>query len=252
MDYPIPTFPCIAVIEDDEDLRANLLLALHSKNFPAWGAANAEEFYRERVVSPADIVLIDLGLPGEDGLTALRHLRQNNNLGIIIVTARGGTENRITGLEAGADHYFIKPVDLRELLAAIDSLWRRMTTKTAMAEAKANPIPMASADDWLLEPSTLTLELADGRKIQLSDREYNLLACLMAAQGLVVSKAALHAAIFSGTEAVDLHRIDVIISRLRQKSENQLGTPLPIRTLFGKGFVLVSRNQMRDSDICST
>lgn len=249
MDCPFPIFPTIAVIEDDEDLRANLLLALRSKNFPAWGAASAEEFYRERVVSSADIVLVDLGLPGEDGLSALHHLRQHSNLGIVVVTARGGIENRIAGLEAGADHYFIKPVDLRELLAAIESLWRRMLVNTAATEGKNSPAPVVSTDDWVLEPTALTLDLPDGRKVQLSDREYNLLDSLMAAQGLVVSKSALHTAIFPGAEEVDLHRIDVIVSRLRQKSEIQLGAPLPIRTIFGKGFVLVSKNQMRGSDV---
>jgi two-component system response regulator PhoP len=79
---------------------------------------------------------------------------------------------------------------------------------------------LISADPWRLEPIALTLALADGRRLQLSDREYKLLASLMAAQGLVVSKLALHAAIFPGAEEVDLHRIDVIVSRLRQKSEN--------------------------------
>ncbi len=196
MGHPFPTFPSIAVIEDDEDLRANLLLSLRSKNFPAWGAASAEEFYRERAVAPADIVLVDLGLPGEDGLSALRHLRQNRNLGIIVITARGGTENRIAGLEAGADHYFIKPVDLRELLATLESLWRRMVATSVATEDASSSTPLASADDWMLEPTALTLNLPDGRMIQLSDREYNLLACLMAAKGLVVGKAALHAAIF--------------------------------------------------------
>lgn len=251
MDQPFPTYPTLAVIEDDEDLRANLLLTLRSKKYPTWGAASAEEFYRERAVSPADIVLIDLGLPGEDGLTALRHLRQNSNLGIIVVTARGGTENRIAGLEAGADHYFIKPVDTRELLAAIESLWRRMIARTAAPDTKVCPAPLLSADDWVLEPTALTLELPDSRKIKLSDREYNLLACLMAAQGLVVGKATLHAAIFHGSEEIDLHRIDVIVSRLRQKSESQLGAPLPIRTIFGKGFVLVAKNQLRGSDVAN-
>jgi len=249
MDHPFLIFPRIAVIEDDEDLRANLLLTLRSKNLPAWGAASAEEFYREQAVSPADIVLVDLGLPGEDGLSALRHLRRNSGLGIIVVTARGGAENRIAGLQAGADHYFIKPVDTRELLAAIESLWRRIIASTVAAEVAANPVPAIHSDYCQLEPTALMLELSDGRKVQLSDREYNLLACLMAAQGLVVNKTDLHAATFPDSQEVDLHRIDVIVSRLRHKTESQLGTPLPIRTIFGKGFVLMSKNQMRSSDI---
>jgi two-component system response regulator PhoP len=251
MDHPFQTSPCVAVIEDDEDLRSNLLLTLRGKRLAAWGAASAEEFYREHAVTPADIVLVDLGLPGEDGLSALRHLRRNSALGIIVVTARGGAENRIAGLEAGADHYFIKPVNTRELLAAIDSLWRRIVASAAATEAAATPAPVINADHWQLEPTALTLKLPDGRNVQLSDREFNLLACLMAAQGLVVGKTALHTATFPDADEIDLHRVDVVVSRLRQKAESQLGMPLPIRTIFGKGFVLMSKNQLRGSDIAT-
>ena len=249
MDHPIPTLPTIAVIEDDEDLRANLLLTLRSKNFPAWGAASAEEFYRERTVCPADIVLIDLGLPGEDGLSALRHLRQNNNLGIIVVTARGGTENRIAGLEAGADHYFIKPVDPRELLAAIDALWRRVDGKRIAISPRAGD--EANGKRWGLSRAESCLNLPDGRRLALSQREYEYLACLMANPGTLFTKAALHQHLFPDLAEIDTHRVEVILSRLRQKAESQLGLTLPIRTVFGKGFAFVGAAQADTANVAS-
>jgi two-component system response regulator PhoP len=242
MDHPFPTFPTLAVIEDDEDLRANLLLTLRSKKFPAWGAASAEEFYRERAVLPADIVLIDLGLPGEDGLTALRHLRQNSNLGIIVVTARGGTEHRIAGLEAGADHYFVKPVDPRELLAAIDTLWRRVGGKPISISPRAGDEEPGRI--WVLSRADGCLKLPDGRKLPLSQREYEYLACLMDNPGTLFTKDALHQHLFPDLVEIDPHRVEVILSRLRQKAESQLGLTLPIRTVFGKGFAFVGATQI--------
>ena len=249
MDHPFPTFPTLAVIEDDEDLRANLLLTLRSKNFPAWGAASAEEFYRERAVLPADIVLIDLGLPGEDGLTALRHLRHNSNLGIIVVTARGGTENRIAGLEAGADHYFIKPVDPRELIAAIDTLWRRVGGKPMAISPRTRDDENGKI--WILSRADSCLKLPDGRKLPLSQREYEYLACLMENPGTLFTKVALHQHLFPDLEQIDTHRIEVILSRLRQKAESQLGLTLPIRTVFGKGFAFVGTTQTDQLSISS-
>ncbi len=241
-------FPTIAVIEDDEDLRANLLLYLRSKHYTAWGAASAEAFYRELAVCAADILLIDLGLPGEDGLSALRHLRQNSQMGIIVITARGGTENRIEGLNAGADHYFIKPVDMRELVAAIETIWRRINKLQKNFPSQTPPAIAQSA--WTLDANDWTLKSPSGKKSTLTDREFALVTTLLRAQGEVIGKVRLHAGVFPDADQVDSHRIDVILSRLRQKIQQELHEVLPIRTIFGKGFVFITPEQMRNSDAC--
>jgi two-component system response regulator PhoP len=241
-------FPTIAVIEDDEDLRANLLLYLRSKHYTAWGAASAEAFYREQAVCAVDILLIDLGLPGEDGLSALRHLRQNNQMGIIVITARGGTENRIEGFNAGADHYFIKPVDMRELVAAIETIWRRINN--LQSNITHQPRSTIEQPVWILHPNDWTLQSPSGKKSTLTDREFALVATLLRTQGEVISKARLHAGVFPDADQVDSHRIDVILSRLRQKIQQELHEVLPIRTIFGKGFVFITPEQMRNSDAC--
>lgn len=220
------------MIEDDEDLRANLLLSLHGRGFPAWGVPSAEAFYRECVAESADIVLVDLGLPGEDGLSVVQHLRNAGKFGLIVITARGAVDARIAGLEAGADYYFVKPIDLRELAAAIDVLWRRQLRTNLGLESKASPLT------WSLRDVDMSLVLADGRVMALAEREWRLMDCLLATPGAVVSKAALYAAMFPDSDEVDLHRVDVILSRLRQKLISRFGLSIPIRTIFGKGYVL--------------
>jgi DNA-binding response OmpR family regulator len=169
-------------------------------------------------------------------------------LGIIVITARGGIENRIAGLEAGADQYFIKPVDARELLATIEGLWRRIKVQQVNVAIPLAENSTSNLLAWHVLPAESALGLSDGRKLPLSEREYLLISCLLDAEGAVVSKQALHAAVFPDVEQIDKHRLDVVISRLRQKTENQLAISLPIRTIFGKGFALATPRQIRASE----
>jgi two-component system, OmpR family, response regulator PhoP len=240
MNQPSFRLPTIAVVEDDDDLRANILLFLRSKNFPAWGTSSAEQFYRERSVSPVDIVLIDLGLPGEDGLSALRHLRQSPKLGLIVITGRGDMESRISGLEAGVDHYFIKPINMRELHVTIEALWRKKCISNDVSQPELVAEKNRSAPSYSLNHLELTLNLPDGRKLSLSEREECLIRVLLDSHGAVVSRTDLHATVFSDANDIDPHRIDVLVSRLRQKAKTQFDVTLPIRTIFGKGFVFVA------------
>ena len=250
MDLLRPSLPAIAVIEDDEDLRANLLLALRSKNYSAWGTTSAEEFYRAHAACPADIVLIDLGLPGEDGFNALVHLRKNDHLGIIVITARGGTENRIAGLQAGADHYFIKPIDMRELVAVIETLWRRIKPRPMPSIKLVGATPSAANQqpNWVLLPNEGVLLFPSGKKLALTERENTLVAKLLRVQGEVIDKNSLHVEVFPDSEQIEGHRIDVILSRLRQKAMQEINETLPIRTIFGKGFVFTLPTQLRVND----
>ena len=230
--------PTIAVIENDEAVRTLLIHTLRSEKYTVWGAASAEEFYRTWAVSKAQVVTLDLGLPGEDGISVLNHLRQDKDITIIVITGRTSTQERIVGLEAGADHYLTKPVYKRELLTAIEaSQWRKQLDKTSSADLSA-PLPEAQPQ-WLLHPSMLMINLPDGRSLNLSEREGLLLACLLNSPGGVVSRDKLHAATFPG-HIENNRQIDVIISRLREKANRELAVALPIRTIFGKGFTFIN------------
>lgn len=234
----MPSLPTIAVIENDEALRTFLIYTLRSEKYTVWGAASAEEFYRTWAISRTQVVTLDLGLPGEDGISVLNHLRQNKDITIIVITGRTSVTERIEGLRAGADQYLTKPVYKRELLAAIEaSQWRKQLDQTSPASVYA-PLPEAQPQ-WLMHPSMLLIALPDGRSLNLSEREGLLLACLLNAPGGVVSRDKLHEATFP-RHIENNRQIDVIISRLREKATRELAVSLPIRTIFGKGFTFIN------------
>jgi DNA-binding response OmpR family regulator len=224
------------VIEDHDILRENTLLALKAHDLPSWGVASAEAFYREALVDPPNIVLIDLGLPGEDGVSAIRHLRQLPELGIIAVTARGAMRDRLEGMAAGADHYLVKPVELSELIAAITSLWRRQSP-TAAATALVDK-PTEKGAGWRLDAVTSRMWSPDGRAVALTGNELTLLCRLAANAGELVDKRDLSQSLFPGEAGASYHRVEVTVSRLRTKFKAQ-GLALPLRVVFGRGMALI-------------
>lgn len=130
----------VYLIEDDQDLRRNLSLLLTARGFSVSGCGSAESFYRDFAVKPASVVVLDIGLPGEDGLSICRHLRTHFPLiGLIIVSARGMHEDRIAGLQDGADAYLVKPVEVDELVLGIN----RLADRHLAASALAAPVPAA-------------------------------------------------------------------------------------------------------------
>jgi DNA-binding response OmpR family regulator len=135
---PSVTPPQIAVVEDDADLLASMLDYLHALGYPAWGVGSAEAFYKQLHMSPVDVLVLDIGLPGEDGLQLAAWVNRRVDLTVIIVSARDRLQDRLDGLAAGADRYLVKPVDLAELVANIDAAWRRSAT-TAATDRKSKP-----------------------------------------------------------------------------------------------------------------
>lgn len=116
----------IAIVEDDLDLQQSMQECLHACGYKVWAAASAEEFYRRIQVEPVDLVILDIGLPGEDGLSVAQQLREIANLAVIIISGRVALEDRLAGLRAGATCYLTKPVNLDELLANIKAIVRRL------------------------------------------------------------------------------------------------------------------------------
>ncbi len=226
--------PVVAVIEDYEPLREETLHLLNDRGFTAWGVGSAEEFYRALLSQPADICLVDLGLPGESGLEVISHLRHTLDCGIIALTAWGRREKRLEGFARGVDHYLVKPADPQVLLAIIDALWRRASGR----DANLNPNTA-----WWVDPVSSELVSPTRQRIGLTSTEYQLIDCLTRYPGETIAKEALYKALFSAAETADceadLHRIDVIVSRLRVKAR-KMGETLPIRSVFGRGLVFVS------------
>jgi DNA-binding response OmpR family regulator len=226
---PIP-IPDIAVVEDDEDIRTNVCRFLEKTGMRPWGAESAEDFYVRLLTERADLVVVDLGLPGEGGLSLVRRLA-GQGVPVIVLTARGDLESRIAGLDAGALQYFVKPTDMHELVAGIRSQLRR-------AEVRP-PAPEGIATPWRLDAAGAQLVAPNLRTVGLTTRELELMSHLIAAQGALVTKQALVDAMGAGDLEGGFHRIESQLTRLRRKVQEGTGMALPVRAVFGKGLVFV-------------
>ncbi|MFP4294457.1 MAG: response regulator transcription factor, partial [Halothiobacillaceae bacterium] len=225
------SLPTLALIEDNHDLREEVQDYLQLRGYSTWSAESAEAFYKTLLTQVADIVLVDLTLPGEDGLEVIDHLRKHSRCGIIAVTARGELQDRLRALEEGVDHYLVKPVNLKELTATIQRLWWRMSSQGVL-------MTHHTAIPWRLDPALQCLHSPTGNWLDLTAREYTLIEYLVKQPGTVISKESLHRQIFPEEALADTHRIDVILSRIRQKAK-AAGLTLPIRAIFGKGLAFV-------------
>lgn len=216
--------PHIAIVEDESVLRDYIVRFFSGRGYDCWGAGSAEEFYREVAVRPTDIVLLDIGLPGEDGLKVAKHLAAAGRYGIIIVSARGNLDDRLNGLDVGADAYLVKPVDLRELAATVDNLWKRIAKdKTA-------------AMQWRLHRTDWKLVSPNGGILPLTASEYRFIWRLVESAGEPVAKEHIMVALGGTPDSYDYHRIESLVSRLRKKAQT-LGMELPVKAIQSYGFV---------------
>lgn len=227
---------CVALVEDDDDLREDILLpGLRASGLVVEGFRSPIQLYRRMVSTAFDVVVLDVGLPDEDGLSVARHLRAGSPLGIIMLTGRGQTEH-LQALGEAADAWLAKPVDVAVVAVTIISLVRRMRMPAAFAKA-ASAEAVASA--WRLSTQGWSLAAPAGREVALSRSERAVLECLFAARGEPVSRESLIEALGENPGEFDPHRIDMLIHRLRRKSQEQLGERLPLNSVRGKGYVLI-------------
>ena len=229
--------PRIAIIEDNQDLLEELLFFLEARGYAAWGVNSAEAFWRKLHGSPVDIVLVDLGLPGEDGFGVVEYLHHLSGIGVIVITARGSSEDKLRGLNLGADLYLVKPVNFAMLVRDIQALWQRMCEDMP---GQAGAAPGAGGQDWTLDAANSSLLDPDGRTLRLTPQEFAFLEILQRHPGEVHAKHVVHDLLFGASPTADTHRVDVILSRLRRKAAQEQFR-LPVRTLFGRGLVFVGR-----------
>lgn len=226
--------PTIGVIEDNPDLLDELIFFLQHRGYNVWGAPSAEQFWKKLHSRPTDIVLVDLGLPGEDGFSVIEYLKGLGKAGLIVVTARGHHKDKLRGLNLGADLYLIKPVNFSELSSAIDGLWQRMQQQPESTNYRTNDSP----GYWKLMACQHIIIAPGGEQLELSAQEYRLVSTLGLSPGEVFTKEALFHLLYQHEDLLDTHRIDVILSRLRKKCKEQ-AISLPVRSIFGKGLVFV-------------
>lgn len=231
----------LAIIEDNPDLLDELLAWLGYRGFEVWGTRSAEAFWRQLHSHPVDIVLIDIGLPGEDGFSVLSYLHELGHYGLVVVSARGQQQDKLQALSLGADAYLIKPVNFAHLAETLTALCARLQQDRPAPQqpemASAAPAPAPATGLWRLHEDKLISP--DARTLELTQQEYRLVELLMRNRNEVCSKLDLHACLFAHESEPDLHRIDVVVSRLRHKARQQ-GIHLPVRAIFGKGLAFIS------------
>ena len=198
------------------------------------GASNAAEARAMLNVHAFDLVISDIMMPGEDGLSLCRHIRSTSNLPVILLTARTEELDRILGLEVGADDYVVKPFSPRELLARVKAVVRR--TNTLPPKQISPETPAYTFGDWVLKTGERELVGPDGLSVPLSSGEYALLLVLVERPKLVLTRDQL-LDLTQGREAGVFDRsIDNQISRLRRKIEEDPKTPRYIKTVWGGGY----------------
>lgn len=229
----------ILIVEDDPSVRDVLAEYLGTHGYEVAQAACGAAMREAIEKSLPDVVLLDVNLPGEDGLTLARFLRERFDVGIIMVTAATGVADRVAGLEVGADDYVAKPFELRELRARVKSVLRRIQAR-APASAAAAPAPSrVRVGVCTLDLASHQLYSADGSEIPLTGMEFDLLKAFLDRPNQVLTRDQL-LTLTRNREWEPFDRsIDIRIARVRRKIEADPERPQAIRTMRGAGYMFV-------------
>jgi two-component system OmpR family response regulator len=226
--------PSVLLVEDDAEISRMLVEVLAENGFTALSVASAAEMEASMAATPIDLVVLDIMLPGEDGLSICRRLRAASTIPIIMLTARGADVDRIVGLEIGADDYVTKPFNSRELVARIRALLRRAQGGHDGSRPRLRRLVFYG---WRLDLATRQLRNPDDVQVATTTVEFDLLAALCQNPGRVMSRDQL-VEMTHGRLAGPLERsIDVHISRIRQKIEPDPREPTFIKTVRLGGYL---------------
>ncbi len=228
------TSPHLLIVDDDREIRGLVSQFLSRHGFRVSSAKNGQEMRDQLAASRIDLVVLDLMLPGEDGLSLCRRLRAESSVPVVMLTAMGEDTDRIIGLEMGADDYLAKPFNPRELLARIKAVLRR--TARPAAGVVAGP-RILSFEGWRLDVSRRQLHSPDGALVELSGGELDLLVAFAEHPQRVLTRDQL-IDLARGRASTPFDRsIDVQVSRLRRKIERDPKEPVLIKTVRSGGYV---------------
>ena len=227
----------ILIVDDDPGVLSFIETYLGEQGFEVSTATNGEGLRRQMAEKPIDLVILDLILPGEDGIALATHIRRESDLPIIMLTGRGDTIDRIIGLEVGADDYLTKPFDPRELLARINSVLRRTSTAGKRSQEQEKTGNVVRFAGWRLDTGQRHLLSPEGNAVALTGGEFDLLLVFVKNTGRVLSRDQL-LDMARGREAFSFDRsIDVHVSRIRRKIEADPQHPVLIKTVRAAGYM---------------
>jgi two-component system OmpR family response regulator len=232
------TLSRIAVVEDDPDISRMMISFMTEHGFDVSPASSGRDLDRVMSSGKIDCVILDVGLPGEDGLSICRRLRGNSSVPIIMVTARDTDMDRIVGLELGADDYLAKPFSPRELVARVKAVIRR-SGAPEQAAVQAPPKTLLF-EGWRLDMARRQLFDPTGARCSLTSGEFNILALFCVHSRKLLSRDTLLELLHGRVAAVFYRGIDVQISRLRRKIETNLKDPAFIKTIRYEGYIFTS------------
>jgi two-component system OmpR family response regulator len=218
----------VLLVEDDPMIGEAIMGALKDASYAADWVKNGQTALTTLGCQHYDLVLLDLGLPGKDGLEVLASIRAKDNpIPLLIVTARDGLDDRLRGLDGGADDYVLKPFEMAELLARMRAVLRRKG---------GNAAPVLGNGTVLLDPATKEASVNGGSPVRLSNREFSLLQALLVRPGAILSRRELEDRIYGWGEEVESNAVEFLIHALRRK----LGSEV-IKNVRGVGW-MVSKN----------
>jgi two-component system, OmpR family, response regulator len=230
------TAPVILVLEDDPGLRVLIARALHQNGFAVCQAGSGPEMWSIFEKRPIDLILLDIMLPGKNGIDLCREIRARSGVPIIFISAKGDETDRVIGLELGADDYIAKPVGTRELIARVRAVLRRGPLERGASSARDEKALFAG---WEVDLRRRAVYSPSGASIELTGAEFDLLASFISSPQRVLGRERL----------IELSRvrlgdssdrsIDVLVSRLRRKLSRS-GQPAPITTIRGVGYMLTA------------
>ena len=230
------------VVEDDEDIRALIEYTLTTQGFAVTAVGSGLEGVDRARESDPDLVTLDLGLPGIDGIETCRRIREFSDAYIVMITARDDQIDRLIGLETGADDFISKPFDVHELKARVNAMFRRPRRGPEAASATATPVRLpGTVDHEILEHGPLKVDVdgrlafRDGEELSLTRTEFDLLTELMRTPARVWTREALLRAVWDTEWASDTHLVEVHIGNLRRKLGEDK-TMKFVRTVRGVGY----------------
>lgn len=226
----------IIVVEDDRDFRESMVEYLALAGFDVTGVSSALDFYQSIAREQYVLVILDIGLPDQNGFVLAEYIRKNTNMRIVMLTAQSSLDSKVTAYRSGADMYLVKPIDFSELAASLQSVLGRLDTINQTGREKPSAaVNLQQAATWKLLRHDHLLITPRGSQVALTAKEFDLLEKLASYPNMVVERQNLLKALVYENDDFGNRALDALIHRLRRKKD-ELDDRIPIKTFHGSGY----------------